>query len=158
VRDLWGLYPYENGLVVLEVTGRQVRALLEHAASQIADARLEGSLVVRFGPRSRSYDFDQMAGVTYRIDPAAPAGRRVRDLAREGRPVRDEDRFTLAANSYRVAGGGGYAALREAQVARTLPGEVRDLLIEKARAWRKLEPACDRNWLIAPDVELSPRR
>jgi 2',3'-cyclic-nucleotide 2'-phosphodiesterase/3'-nucleotidase len=99
-----------------------------------------------------------MAGVTYRIDPAAPAGRRVRDLAREGRPVRDEDRFTLAANSYRVAGGGGYAALREAQVARTLPGEVRDLLIEKARAWRKLEPACDRNWLIAPDVELSPRR
>jgi 5''-nucleotidase, C-terminal domain. len=61
----------------------------------------------------RPYNFDVVQGASYRIDPTAPAGRRVRELRYRGREVRDEDVFTLAVNSYRAQGSGGYAALGE---------------------------------------------
>ena len=37
VRDIAGLYVYENTLCVLEVTGAQVKAALEHAAKFFRD-------------------------------------------------------------------------------------------------------------------------
>ena len=153
VRDLWALYPYENQLVVVEIDGAGLKACLEHAAEFYGTAALAGGRIV-LTPNDRMipYNFDAVQGASYRIDPTAPVGRRIRDLVVKGRPVRPGDRFTLAVNSYRAQGGGGYSALRNARVVKSVPVGIRDLLIESLRAAGPLRPAVDHNWVLAPDA------
>jgi 2',3'-cyclic-nucleotide 2'-phosphodiesterase/3'-nucleotidase len=153
VRDLFALYPYENQLVVVEIDGAQLKACLERAAEYFGGASFEdGKLVLTPAPNMIPYNFDVLQGATYRLDPFAAVGQRVKELAFRGRPVGPTDRFTLAVNSYRAQGGGGYSALRNARVVKTVPVEIRDLLIEKLRESGKLTPSSDQNWRIAPDA------
>ncbi len=159
VRDLWELYPYENQLVVVDVDGARLKACLEHAAAFFGEATLAGGqIVLTPNPRMIPYDFDVLQGATYRIDPTEPVGRRVKDLVVRGQPVRPADRFTLAVNSYRAQGGGGYSALRHAKIVKSLPLGVRELLIESLRAAGHLRPIVDHNWVVAPDAAWAPLR
>ncbi|HQR44865.1 MAG TPA: bifunctional UDP-sugar hydrolase/5'-nucleotidase [Thermoanaerobaculia bacterium] len=159
VRDLYALYPYENRLVVVEIDGAQLKACLERAAEFYAGASFDGGrLVLTPNPRMIPYNFDAVQGAAYRIDPTAPVGQRVKDLAVKGRRVEPTDRFTLAVNSYRAQGGGGYSALRNARVVKTVPVEIRDLLIETLRAAGRIRPAVDHNWVVAPDAVFAPPR
>jgi 2',3'-cyclic-nucleotide 2'-phosphodiesterase/3'-nucleotidase len=102
------------------------------------------------------YNFDVVQGATYRIDPTAPVGARVKDLAFKGRPVQAADRFTLAVNAYRAQGSGGYKALRGAKVVKEVPDEIRELLIEKLRKLGHVRPQTDHNWVVAPDAAWAP--
>ncbi len=157
VRDLYALYPYENQLVVVDIDGAQLKACLERAAEFYGSATFEGGkLVLTPNPKMIPYNFDVVQGATYRIDPTAPVGSRVRELAVKGRPVSPTDRFTLAVNSYRARGAGGYAALRNAKVVRSVPVEIRELLIETLRAAGTIRPRVDRNWVVAPDAVWAP--
>lgn len=153
VRHLWALYPYENELVLLEVDGAMVKACLENAARYYETARFdEGRIVVKTNPAMVPYNFDVIQGVSYRIDPFAKVGERVKDLERGGRPVDPEDRLTLAVNSYRAQGAGGYDALRGAKVLRRVTLDVREVLIQKLRALGTVAPHVDRNWTVGPSV------
>jgi 2',3'-cyclic-nucleotide 2'-phosphodiesterase/3'-nucleotidase len=157
VRQVYALYPYENQLVVLEVDGARLKAVLEHAASYYGAAEWkEGHLVVTPTASMTPYNFDVLQGATYRVDPTAPAGSRVRDLRFRGREVKDADLFTLAVNSYRAQGAGGYAALKGAKVLRTYNDEVRELLVERLRAAGTVHPVTDRNWIVAPETSWAP--
>ena len=157
VRDLFALYPYENQLVVVEIDGAQLKACLERAAEFFAAASFDGGkLVLTQNPKMIPYNFDAVQGASYRIDPLAPVGQRVKDLSVKGRPVQATDRFTLAVNSYRAQGGGGYSALRNARVVKAVPVEIRDLLIETLRAAGRIRPVVDRNWVVAPDADWAP--
>lgn len=157
VRDLYALYPYENQLVVVEIDGAQLKACLERAAEFFAAASFEGGkLVLTQNTRMIPYNFDAVQGAAYRIDPLAPVGQRVKDLSVRGRPVQAADRFTLAVNSYRAQGGGGYSVLRNARVVKAVPVEVRDLLIETLRAAGRIRPVVDHNWVVAPDPDWAP--
>lgn len=157
VRDVYSIYPFENQLVVVEVDGKRLRALLEHAASFYESAEWkDGRLLLTPRAGMRPYNFDVVQGVSYRIDPTAPAGRRVRELRYRGREVRDEDVFTLAVNSYRAQGAGGYAALRGTRVVRAYNDEIRDLLVERLRSAGTVHPVTDRNWVLAPETSWAP--
>jgi 2',3'-cyclic-nucleotide 2'-phosphodiesterase (5'-nucleotidase family) len=157
VRDLFALYPYENQLVVVEIDGAQLKACLERAAEFFAAASFDGGkLVLTQNPKMIPYNFDAVQGASYRIDPLAPVGQRVKELSVKGRPVQATDRFTLAVNSYRAQGGGGYSALRNARVVKAVPVEIRDLLIDTLRAAGRIRPVVDRNWVVAPDADWAP--
>ena len=157
VRDVYSIYPFENQLVVVEVDGKRLRALLEHAASFYESAEWkDGRLLLTPRAGMRPYNFDVVQGVSYRIDPTAPAGRRVREVRYRGREVRDEDVFTLAVNSYRAQGAGGYAALRGTRVVRAYNDEIRDLLVERLRSAGTIHPVTDRNWVLAPETSWAP--
>ena len=157
MRDLFALYPYENQLIVVEIDGARLKACLERAAEFYAAASFDGGrLVLSPNPRMIPYNFDAVQGAAYRIDPMAPVGQRVKELAVKGRPVEPTDRFTLAVNSYRAQGGGGYSALRNARVVRAVPVEIRDLLIETLRDAGRIRPVVDHNWVVAPDADWAP--
>ncbi len=157
VRQVYSLYPFENQLVVVEVDGARLRSVLEHAASYYAAAEWkEGRLIVTPSAGMRPYNFDVVQGASYRIDPTAPVGSRVKDLRFAGREVKDGDVFSLAANSYRAQGAGGYSALRGARVLRAYNDEIRELLVERLRAAGTIQPVTDRNWLVAPDTTWAP--
>lgn len=125
--DLAALYPYENTLMVLEITGEQLRAYLEHAAGFYAGVEDGVPVVAEGWP---GYNFDIVSGADYVIDLRRPLGDRIIRLEVDGAVVRDEDLFTLAVNSYRAQGAGGYTMLAEARLVAEIPRSVRSLIEE----------------------------
>lgn len=159
VRDVFGLYPYENQLVAVEIDGKALRSILEHAAEFYREAKLGAPNARPSIAQNREmipYNFDVIAGASYRIDPTAPVGSRIRDLSFKGRPVVDTDKFSIAVNAYRAQGAGGYTALKGAKVLKFIPTEIRDLLIERLKELKTVRPTCDHNWVVAPDFDLEP--
>jgi 2',3'-cyclic-nucleotide 2'-phosphodiesterase (5'-nucleotidase family) len=153
VAEVARLYPYDNTLRAIRVTGKQLREFLEYSARYyhtLGSPQAAASLVDRSVP---GYNFDIVAGADYTIDLSRPLGQRVTKLEVRGRAVRDTDRFTMALNNYRQGGGGGFAMLHGAPVVHDLQEEIRDLLIAEVRRRGTLRPEDfhRRNWQLAPD-------
>ncbi len=155
VQQIFSFYIYDNTLAVVELTGRQIKEVLEHSARYYQRAGWEpdtGRLILDINREVRHYNFDILAGAHYRIDPTRPVGQRIRDLTYQGKPMDLDARFTLVTTNYRAAGGGGFPALKEAKVIWRSSEEVRNLLIEYIREQGRIRPFCDYNWVVAPDV------
>lgn len=153
VRDIWSFYPYENSLVTLRATGKQVRTALETAARCVDGVSLEGGAPAwKRNPAVWNYNCDTMEGAEYALDPTRPEGQRVIYLRRGGRVVRDDEVFTVAVNSYRASGGGGYAVWRDCPRVSESGRTLRDILIDEARRRRELSLEPNRNWFLAPDL------
>jgi len=104
IRQFWALMTYENRLAKIRITGAQLKAYLEHAASSFGFSHQPGL----FGRDMAFYDVDTVDGCGYALDLTQPAGRRVKNLVYQGRPVTPDQSFTLALNTYRLYGGSGY--------------------------------------------------
>ncbi|MGH7629946.1 MAG: bifunctional metallophosphatase/5'-nucleotidase, partial [Gemmatimonadales bacterium] len=149
LRDIFALYPYENTLRAVRISGARLREYLEYSARYFTSDSLGRPAL---DPAVFGYNYDMVSGATYDIDLRLPAGRRIRNLAVRGRPVTPADTFTLAVNSYRQAGGGGFTMLRDAPVVYDRDQNIRDLLIQEVRARRVVDPAelAESNWRILP--------
>jgi 2',3'-cyclic-nucleotide 2'-phosphodiesterase (5'-nucleotidase family) len=156
VRQIAQLYPYENTLRALRLSGKQVRAFLEHSARYwVVESDGSGGLRARPDPRIPGYNFDILAGAAYVMDLSRPMGDRITSLTFRGRPIADTDSFTVAVNNYRAGGAGGYAMLAGAPVVFESATEIRDLLIDEVRRRGRIEPSDDfvENWRL-----VQPRR
>lgn len=125
-RHVAELHYYPNDIWGVPVTGAELRDWLERAALLFSapGARAGQGLIAA---DARGYDFDVLYGLTYCIDPTAPARfdksgrltdaahRRIHELTHAGRPVADTDRFLVAASSYRASGGGQFPGLHPAR-------------------------------------------
>lgn len=139
VRQLAALYPYENTLVVVEATGEMLKAALEHAAEYFGN------------PQKFGYDYDAAAGVTYKIDVTKPVGQRIVDLRWKGEPLQPSQKLRLAINSYRKAGGGGYAMYRDAKVLSQSTADIRQLMIDYYTTRKVIDLPAASNWEIIPE-------
>ncbi|HJP59589.1 MAG TPA: 5'-nucleotidase C-terminal domain-containing protein, partial [Gemmatimonadaceae bacterium] len=127
------LYPYENTLRAVRITGRQLRDYLEYSA-RFYRTPSSASAPLESDPQIPGYNFDIVSGVDYVIDVSRPIGSRITRLDYKGRAVTDADTFTMALNNYRQTGGGGYAMLSGAPVVYDRQQEIRQLLIDEVRA------------------------
>lgn len=152
LRDVAGIYPYENTLRAVRISGRQLTAYLEYAARYYR-SYVPGRAII--DPGVPGYDFDIVSGVNYSIDLSQPVGSRIRGLTFRGRPVAPGDSFTLALNSYRASGGGGYTMLQGAPVVYDRGEDIRDLLVDAIRTAGTLHAAtyAQRNWQILPPAQ-----
>jgi len=151
VAQIWQFYPYENTLVTVRATGRQVRTALEAAGRCISGVAVQDEKPVwQRNTAVWGYNCDTLEGAEYALDPTRPEGNRVLFVKRDGRPMRDEDSFTVAINSYRAAGGGGYAVWRDCPRVSESSKALHDLLIEDARRRGTLSLEADGNWFLAP--------
>lgn len=101
-KQLYTALPYKDCLVVLKLTGRQIRAALEHGVST-ADMK--------------TGRFPQVSGLKFSYRQEAPPGARVQDISQDGRPLELHKEYTLATNDFLAAGGDGYQVLAEAMTA-----------------------------------------
>jgi 2',3'-cyclic-nucleotide 2'-phosphodiesterase/3'-nucleotidase len=148
VRDIAGLYVYDNTLVVLDVTGGQLRDALEHSARFFKDfvpGRTPAELV---DERIPDYNFDVAEGVTYDLDISRPQGQRIVNLRFHGQPVTPAQRFRLATNNYRVNGGGGYVMYRGATEVYRSSQEIREMIIEWVERHHQIPSEPTNNWRI----------
>src|SRR5213596_1229285 len=134
-RELSGIYPYENTLRAVKISGQQLRDYLEQSARYFRTYEPGGPVINDSFP---PYNYDVVSGVVYNIDLSRPAGQRIRGLAYEGKIVQPSDSFTLALNSYRQSGGGGYTMLQGARVVYDRGESIRDLLAAEIRTRRLL--------------------
>jgi 2',3'-cyclic-nucleotide 2'-phosphodiesterase/3'-nucleotidase len=150
VRDIAGLYIYDNTLEAVEMTGAQVKAYLEYSAryfKQVAptgdvDPETITNAVVPEAPNGiPDYNFDVLSGVDYDIDVSKPVGERIVGLSYNGVPVGEGDRFVVAVNNYRRSGGGGFPGISTAPVVYNEQKEIRQLLIDRAQADGAIDPA-----------------
>lgn len=93
--DLFTLYPFENQIFVMEMTGQEVKNYLEYSY---------GNWVNRRGP---SYNWDSAAGLIYTVDREGESGNivNIESLA-DGTPLLADKRYWVAMTSYRANGGG----------------------------------------------------
>ncbi|MEP6745075.1 MAG: 5'-nucleotidase C-terminal domain-containing protein, partial [Gemmatimonadota bacterium] len=146
--DLFGIYPYENSLRAIKISGAQLRAYLEQT-SRYYVVGADGKLAV--DPRFPGYNFDIVTGADYDLDLGRPAGQRVTRLQVRGRAVAPTDSFTLALNNYRQSGGGGFTMFAGARVVYDQPEGLRDLLEAAVRAdTLRPERFARESWRIVP--------
>lgn len=117
LRDVDTLYSFPDTLCALDVSGADLRMILEMSASVFNCVEKGARDAPLFEPSFPGYRFDVIPQLSYQIDLSRPAlydqrkhcmrqgPGRIRALCHEGRPVKDDARFLLAANSFRARGG-----------------------------------------------------
>ncbi|MEU6365805.1 5'-nucleotidase C-terminal domain-containing protein [Streptomyces sp. NPDC046931] len=143
IRDLSGLYVYDNTLVAKLMTGAQLRAYLEYSAGYFvqtaADAAVDVEKLTNAGGRP-DYNYDYVSGLRYDIDVAQAAGSRVKNLTYGGAPLDDAQQFVLAVNNYRANGGGAFPYVASAKELWSESTEIRTRIAEWVTAKGVLDP------------------
>jgi 2',3'-cyclic-nucleotide 2'-phosphodiesterase / 3'-nucleotidase len=162
VKDLADIYIYPNTIRAVKVTGAQVREWLERSAgiyNRIDPAK--GGEQELVNPRFPAFNFDVIAGVTYRIDPtqpsrydpdgklAEPNARRIKDLAYQGKPVSDDQVFVVATNNYRASGGGNFPGNDGKTTILDAPDLTRDAIMRFIVERKEIAPKADGSWSLA---------
>ncbi len=148
VRDIAGLYVYENTLVVLEVTGQQLKDALEHSAKYYKPYAAGKSLQELIDEKIPAYNFDIAEGVTYDLDISKPIGQRIQNLRFRGQQPSPTRKLRLATNNYRVNGGGGYTMYKDAPVVYRSSEEIREMIIDWVERKKTVPTAPNNNWRI----------
>jgi 2',3'-cyclic-nucleotide 2'-phosphodiesterase/3'-nucleotidase len=151
VREIAALYLYDNELFAIEGTGKMVKDALENSARfylTCPDAACsQGPLINR---AVIGYQYDMAQGVEYEIDLRRPAGDRIVNLRRNGKPLDPDAKLRIALNNYRYGGSGGYSMFRGAKVVWQSSQDIRNLIIEYFTEHGKLPEKADGNWTVVP--------
>jgi len=146
VRQLSVLYPYDNTLYTIRMTGAQLKEALEHAASFYpAWPPPAGQQMTPPG-----YQCDSAEGVDYKVDLTRPVGERIRDLTFRGQPLAPGQKLRVAINNYRYTGGGGYKVYGKLPILFRSSREMIDLLVEYVSRIQQIPATSNQNWEIVP--------
>ena len=99
-REAATVQPFANTLVTLELTGAQVKSVLEE----------------QWQPEGASRPFLKLGvsqGLQYTYDPAAAEGERITSITLDGEPIDPAASYVVAANSFLAAGGDNFSTLAE---------------------------------------------
>jgi 5'-nucleotidase/UDP-sugar diphosphatase len=99
VKDVYSVLPFDNYIVVIKLTGRQMREALEHGVSAVEEG--EGR-------------FPQVSGLAFKYSPSGERGSRIKEISVAGRPIDLDGEYTVATNDFLAVGGDGYSAFGEA--------------------------------------------
>ena len=161
--DLFTIYPYENQLFVVNMTGKEIKDYLEYSYDlwiNTIDSADDHLLKIKDSPDprtgrkhwsfvNRSYNFDSAGGLIYEVDVTRPKGERVniKSLA-DGTPFDLSSSYNVAMTSYRASGGGnimregaGVDTDRIADRVVAYHPEIRDILYDYLVAYKEIDPA-----------------
>ena len=157
LRQVLRVYPFDNTLVSVRLTGSQLRDVLEYSARQFAPYEFKFSRSL-FMPGAVGYNFDAARGVTYAIDITKPAGSRIVNLRRNGLPLADGDSLTVVTNSYRAGGGGGFPWLAAAPRVWSTARRAHEVIADYLRKHAPLEQNFKPGWRLSPNYVATPER
>ena len=93
VKDVYSVLPFNDYIVAIKLTGREIKEALEHGVSAIE--REEGR-------------FPQVSGLMFNYSPSANPGSRVKEVMVSGKPLEPDKEYSVATNDFLAAGGDGY--------------------------------------------------
>lgn len=149
------VYKYDNTLIAVKITGKQLKAIMEEQAGKFFNQYKDGDVTVSFNENIRLYNYDMFAGVKYQIDISKPVGKRIVNLMYKGAPLKDDEKLVLALNNYRYGGLSASGLISKNpedmvynSAATAVVPAVRDMISEYVAGTGKLMPECDNNWEI----------
>jgi len=98
-RDILSELPFGNRIIVVALSGRDLKAALENGLSAAPS------------PVGR---FPQVSGMAIEVDLKRPPGQRVVAIKVGGAPLNEAKTYTAAVNDYMARGGDGYVVFRDA--------------------------------------------
>jgi 2',3'-cyclic-nucleotide 2'-phosphodiesterase/3'-nucleotidase len=152
VRDISGLYIYENTLVVLDVTGQILKDALEHSAKYFRPYEPGKTPAELVDEKIPAFNFDIAEGVSYDLDISKPVGERIQNLRFRGKLLSPTQKLRLVTNNYRVNGGGGYTMYKNAPVVYRSSEEVRELIIDWIEQHKVIPTQPTDNWRLLPEA------
>jgi 2',3'-cyclic-nucleotide 2'-phosphodiesterase (5'-nucleotidase family) len=149
IKDIYGMYRFENFVYMVEMTGQQIKDFLEYSARYF---KLENGRV--FGRKDiPGFNYDMAEGVNYKVDVRQAIGKRIVDMKDPAteKEFDLERTYKVALNSYRASGGGGHmdaAGAKGNPVLFKSSKEMRNILIDYIAAQKTITPSVDNNWKI----------
>ena len=178
--DMFTIYPYENQLFVLKLTGAEIRNYLEYSYDTWIQTpgrhvlKIVDSPDARTGARkwsfsARPYNFDSAAGLVYTVDVTKPYGKRVKIASLADGSTFDESTwYNVAMTSYRANGGGnilfkGAGLSKEEADSRVVARypKIRDMVYDFIRSHKEITPALvgdpsvTGEWHFVPEKKVS---
>jgi 2',3'-cyclic-nucleotide 2'-phosphodiesterase/3'-nucleotidase len=161
IKNIADLYVYSNTIVIVQVTGADIKEWLEMSAGQFnqitSAVRGEQLLINDSFP---TYNYDVIDGITYTIDVSQsaryrtngelqnPGSRRILDIRYQGRLIQDTDVFAVATNNYRAYGGGNFPGVSPSKIIFASPDENRQVILKYLEYAKRIEPRADDNWKL----------
>ena len=149
IKDVFTIYPYENYLFMVKMSGKQIKDYLEASANYYI---FDGEKVMR-NHEMAGYHYSMAEGINYIIDPTKPVGKRISKITMEetGEPLKPNQEYKVALNSYRANGGGGLMKAAEAMDAPILyksSQDMRNILIDYLQKKGAINARVDNNWRL----------
>lgn len=142
MRDVVRIYQFQNSLVVMELSGEDVRQVLERCAAYF-ELGPDGEPRIAQGflsPKVQHFNHDHYAGLCATFDVSRPVGERVVGLALgDGTPVDADGTYLMCMNDYRATGTGGYDCLRHCRCVWTGADSVPDVIATYIRRHSPVE-------------------
>ncbi len=166
-RNAADLYLYPNTLVVVKVSGAELKEWLECSAGMFRqiDPHSDKPQSLLDWEGFRTYNFDVIDGVEYQYDITQPArydgecklinpqSQRVIKLTYQGKPVAADAQFLIATNNYR-AYSNKFPGTGDSHIVFASPDENRQILANyissQSKAHGQVSPKADKNWRLAP--------
>jgi len=98
---IFAAQPFGNNLVVKSYTGRQIKALLEQQFNSGSNSVTDPNMLL------------PSAGFRFAYDLTKPAGQRIVEASLDGAPLRDDQVYRVAMNSFLATGGDNFTIFRE---------------------------------------------
>lgn len=95
MEKVFELLPYDNVIITMRLTGKQIRDILEQSA-RVG----HGGLL-------------QVSGIRMTFDMTQPEGSRVRNVRVGNSPLRDDEQYTIATNDFLAVGGDHYVTFKD---------------------------------------------
>ncbi len=170
-QDLHNLYPFENQLYVIEMSGREIKDYLEFSYDKwirkmnskdddlilLESKETDNTKTYRF--KNASFNFDSAAGIIYEVDVREDSGERIRILSMaNGKPFNFDSKYKVALSSYRASGGGDLLEKGAKIPFDELEGrikerhsDIRELIYKKLKESGSINPQSLNQWKFVPE-------
>lgn len=129
VRHLYNISPFENTVVTMELTGEQIKELLEQSVSGE-----QGIL--------------QVSGLKMEYNPKKRKGERVLNIWINNEKLRKERNYRVATNSFLAQGGDGFLTFKKAKNIKDTKKRIDELKIDYVKKRRILHPKIEKRIIL----------
>lgn len=131
MRDIINNYPFPNTFKVLKLSGKDIKLAIERSATyfDLENDKISVSSVF-LDPKPQHFNYDIFGGIDYTIHVSKPYGERVSDIYVNGRPLDEDQFYTICVNNYRAVGGGNYHMYVDKPIVKDIQIEGAQLLID----------------------------
>lgn len=149
MREVQANFIYPNTLVVLEVSGKDLRSALEKNADYFKITKNKIEINEKFLiPKVEHYNYDVYDGIDYEINVSKPVGKKITKLRFKGKEISDSQIFKVVMNNYRAAGGGDYYMFKNCKIIKEYQDNLSDLIIDFLKNKPKLDLKVNNNFNV----------
>lgn len=170
VRDMFKLYKYENFLYIIQLSGKEIKDVLEYSYNLWFNRmKNENDHLLNFSDKTSSsgkkylstpfFNYESAEGINYIVDVSKPKGEKIKIISMTNGKAFDMDKkYLVAVNSYRGCGGGGHltqgAKIPQDKLSERLINstdrDIRYYLMKWIEKNKTINPKANNNWKIIP--------